>query len=98
MTQSYIESNQLDFLRLIQQNSFGSFDVYRLAGPYNAKTRARIMSALHGRKIPQAKSGVEAMRAAMFEILKPSGDCLAAREVDAKQKAEIAIQRGKLDQ
>jgi hypothetical protein len=89
-----LNENQIEALRMFDRLSGGSFDAWALAGPHNAKNRAAIMTAWHGRKIPQAKAGVTAIRQAMYETAKPTGDCLAARETAfaawAKQAATQA--------
>lgn len=40
-------------------------DAWELAGRSNAPTRARIMSGLAGKRMPQSKSGVNALRDAL---------------------------------
>lgn len=67
-------------LKLLGTYTAGRFDFWMLAGPTKASCRAHIMSELMGKKMPQSKSGVTAMRDAFYEIAKPEGNCIAARE------------------
>lgn len=47
--------------RLLHVYTGGRCDVWALAGPAKASCRAHVMSALMGKKMPQAKSGVTAI-------------------------------------
>ena len=56
------------------------FDVWALAGSCKAGCRAHILSELAGKRVPQSQSGVNALRAALYEVTNPDGACEAARE------------------
>lgn len=56
------------------------YDVWLLAGPFHAADRAAVMGRLLGRKMPQSKSGVNAIRAEFYRRANITGDCEAARE------------------
>lgn len=73
-------ANELEALRLTKTYTAGRFDVWMLAGPAKASCRAHIMSVLAGRRWPQSKSGVTALRDALWAICNPPGECLAQRE------------------
>jgi len=60
----------------------GRFDIWALAGPNGAKYRAEIMGELCGRKVPQSKAGVTAIRAEFYDRMQLHGvgSCEAHRE------------------
>jgi hypothetical protein len=72
--------NQNEALRLLGAYTAGRYDFWLLSGNTKAGCRAHIMSALAGKRMPQAKSGVNAMTAAFYDFAKPVGDCPAIRE------------------
>lgn len=55
-------------LKLLDSATRGTFDFWDLAGSNSAKIRSEIMSILAGHRVPQAKAGVTAMRAAFFPL------------------------------
>lgn len=65
---------------LLGYHTNGRYDVWALAGPVNAKSRSRIMSALLGLKTPIAKSGITAIRAEFYRLSEITGGCDAERE------------------
>ena len=67
-------------LRLLGIYTAGTFSLWQLAGPAKASCRAHIATALAGRKVPQSKAGVSALRDSFYACLRPAGDCIAARE------------------
>lgn len=85
-------SEQTEALKLLQTYTAGRFDVWNLFGPAKASCRAHIMSALAGKRIPQSQSGVNALRAAFYEIAKPEGSCPAVREVAFTAWARAQLQ------
>jgi hypothetical protein len=56
------------------------FQVDMLAGPANARNRVAVMSAMAGQRMPQSKSGITAIRAAMYAALNIEGSCQAVRD------------------
>lgn len=72
--------NITNAVRLLGIYTAGRFDIFALAGPQKASCRAHIMSTIQGRRVPQSKSGVYAIREAFFAALKPAGGCVAAQE------------------
>jgi hypothetical protein len=72
-------------LQLMRANTV-RFDGWELMGPRNAAIRAQIMSALMGCKMPQAKSGVSAIRSELWRRAALAGcefqtnSCIAANE------------------
>ena len=74
--------SRLAALLLLSQYTNGRCCVWEMAGGRYAAARARIMSALAGRRIPQTQSGVTALQAALFASVGAVGDCLAAKEND----------------
>ena len=60
-------------------------DVYRLAGPHNKKIRQFIMSDLCNKKIPAAKSGVNALQSKLFEVfnIKKDNYCTMHKELSS---------------
>ena len=56
-------------------------DFWDISGPSNAKTRAQIMALLMGvAKIPQSRSGVNALQAEFYRRVGVSGNCDGARQ------------------
>lgn len=73
-------ANVNEAVRLLGAYTARQFDIWMLAGPAKASVRAHIMSALVGNRVPQSKSGVNALRDTFYTIAKPAGDCPAVRE------------------
>ncbi len=67
-------------IRLLGVYTAGRFDVWALMGPAKASCRAHVMSVLCEHKMPQAKSGVTAIRAKFYAALGIAGNCEAIRE------------------
>ena len=67
------------------------------SGPSLAKTRQAIASALDGRKVPVAKCGVNALRAAFLAVAdlngRLAGDCIAARDASFAAYAREIVER-----
>jgi len=74
------DKNLESAVKLLGEYSSGRFDVWALAGRDNAKKRAIVMSALMGRKMTQAQSGVFAIRDTFFARAGIDGSCTAVRE------------------
>jgi hypothetical protein len=72
--------NILQAAKILGTYTGGSFDFWALAGSAKASCRAHVMSVLEGRRMPQSKSGVIALRARFYDAVKPTGGCLAERE------------------
>lgn len=70
----------LSALKYLGAYTAGQFDFWMLAGNQKATCRAHVMSELMGKKMPQSKSGVTALREAFYAIAKPEGNCLAIQE------------------
>lgn len=62
-----MDKSLLEAVKLLGQHTNGRFDVWFLMGNRNARIRSEIMSVLMGKKIPQAKSGVTAIRAELYK-------------------------------
>lgn len=75
-----ISAETLQAISLLETHTAGRFDLSSLAGRHNAERRAQVMSALVGTGTPQAKAGVNALRAAFYKALGIVGDCEAERE------------------
>lgn len=70
----------LEVIKLLGSYTNNSFDIWNLAGNSNAKRRAEIMSLLAGKKIPQAKSGVTAIKQELYRLSNMTGNsCEAVR-------------------
>lgn len=82
-----------DALRVLAAYTAGRFDLWALAGGPRASSRAHVMSILQGRRVPQAQSGVTALRSAFYEALGVTGDCEAIREDDFIEKARATAGR-----
>jgi hypothetical protein len=79
-------------LTLLRSNTRGSFDPWDLSGPHFAKIRAKIMSALRGEPVPQAKAGVTVIREAFYNVACPAGECIAERQRNFKEWALRALE------
>jgi len=75
-----MDSNVREAIRILGINTAGRFDVWMLAGGPKASCRAHVMSTLAGKRMPQSKSGVTAIRSAFYEALAITGECEAHRE------------------
>ena len=81
-------------IKLLGQMTGGRFDIYNLAGPYNAKNRVQIMAVLQGvKKVPQSKAGVNAIREAFYAVIQPEGNCIAAREDSFVEYCRAVVQQ-----
>jgi len=76
----------VDAVILLDNLTTGSFDIWCLAGQYNAKTRARLHSELAGEKKTQAQSGVNSLIGVFHEALGVEGRCMADRQKDFASK------------
>lgn len=77
-----ITENLREAIRLYGVYTAWQFTDFHLLGSAKASCRAHIMSALAGKRVPQSKSGINAMREALWPLMGVTGDCLAAREDD----------------
>jgi hypothetical protein len=75
-----LKTNELEALRLLGASTRNWFQIYDLAGPSNAVTRAKLMTMLTGVKTPQAKAGVTALSQAFVTLSGVTGSCNAAVE------------------
>ncbi len=82
--------NQREALRLLGVYTAGRFDPWILMGPAKASCRAHIMSVLQGKRVPQSKAGVTAIKDAFYAIAKPIGNCSAAQDEAFEQWAKSA--------
>lgn len=62
MTISTYPATAEEGIRLLNTYTAGSFNLWVLAGHAKANVRARVMTGLLGKKAPQSKSGVNAIR------------------------------------
>ena len=85
-------TNVKEALKLLGIYTAGSFDIWTLAGPVKASCRAHILSTLVGGKVPQSKSGVNALRDAFYAVAEITGEYPAERERNfiawAKERAQ----------
>lgn len=72
-----IDPKVSEAVRLLGVYTAGRFDPWDLAGSSKASCRAHVMSALAGVRVPQSKSGVFAMEAALFAAVVVPRDCKA---------------------
>ena len=76
-TLSELERSGLHFLGVY---TGGRYDINTLAGSSKASCRAHVMSALYGKRMPRAKSGINAMWGAFFVIAGVEANCIRHRE------------------
>ena len=72
--------NTKEAIKVLGMYTAGRFDVWMLAGSARASCRAHIMSALYGFRVSQAKSGVNALRDALYIAGNITGEYPAQRE------------------
>src|SRR5205809_1083269 len=75
------ETNAIAAARLLADYTGNRFALWSLTGSHRSHARIAIMSALLGRKAKLTESGVTHLRNAFYEVAKPEGNCVAAREV-----------------
>lgn len=75
-----ISINELEALRLLSVYTAGKFDIWMLSGNARASSRAHIMSALEGQKVPKSKAGVSVLRDRFYSIAEITEGCMAARQ------------------
>ena len=63
-----ITPEQKEALKMLGRQTRGYFVIHQMAGPHNADVRQKIMSILHGQKMPKAKCGVTVMEKAFIEL------------------------------
>ena len=78
-------------VRLFGVYTAGRFQLWGLAGSAKAGCRAHIMSALVGSRVPQSKSGINALRDALYPALGVVGNCEAARVSDLGEKCRAML-------
>ena len=75
-----MQQSTLDGLSWLSVYTAGSMHIWAMAGGSKASCRAHVMGALLGRKVPQAKAGVNAIREEFYFRMGIVGDCEAVRE------------------
>ena len=73
----------------------GTFDIYRLAGKANRFDRQALMSMLLGRKVPQAKAGVNAISRHLMNVNGIQSGCYAAREIELADVLKTQMEQSK---
>ena len=80
-----MDANLKEAIRLLGIYSNHTYDIWVLAGRSRASSRAHVMSALAGKKTPQSKAGVNAIRQAFYALINPAGNCEAIRSKNFQQ-------------
>ena len=75
-----MSENVKEAIRLTGIYTGYTYNLWALAGNAKAGCRAHIMSALVGKRMPQSKSGVTALRSALYSTLGIDGTCIADEE------------------
>ena len=83
--------NELKGIRILGAATRGRFHACILAGPANAETRAVIMGALEGRKVPRAQAGTTAIETRIFALAKTPVGCRAAQMEHAAEFCRAAV-------
>jgi hypothetical protein len=81
-------------LKLMGVYTGGRFGAWALAGGAKASCRADIMSALAGKRIPQSKSGVNALNDALYAAVGVKGGCPAECERRLRRVARACLRMG----
>jgi len=81
-------------INLISNATSGTFDLWRLAGKSHRFERQAVMSAICGRKVTQANSGINAIRNTLMTLYQSDigTGCLAVRE----ERLTDTLKSGKL--
>lgn len=83
-----MEDRTKEALRLLGIYTAGRYDIYALAGNAKAGCRTHIMSVLHGKRMPQSKSGITTMKNEFYLRAKIADGCGAEREHNFRQWAK----------
>ena len=70
----------VDAIRHLGVYTYGSFDLWTLAGARRASLRALLLTTLTGKSTPKSKAGIDAIRRAFYAELQIVGECEAERE------------------
>lgn len=80
MTNAALKDNELEAIRLVGVYTARSFRIDCLIGPAKSGCRAHIMSMLLNVKVPQSKSGYNALRDGLNRLSGVTGGCIASQE------------------
>lgn len=84
-----VSDNVREAVRMLGEYTGGRFDIWALAGRGGKpRLRALILGTMEGRRVPQAKAGVYAIRAAFYAGVGAVGGCEAERERDFVQRCQ----------
>lgn len=70
----------IEAVRVLGIYTAGSYRVWNLMGPAKATCRAHVMSALLGKRVPQARAGVNAISAELCRQFEVAEGSLSATE------------------
>ena len=80
-------------LQYLSDLTNGTFDIYRLAGKRHRFERQSLMSALLGRKVPQAQAGVNSIARHLMAINGIQSGCYAAREKELSDRLTTQLEQ-----
>lgn len=91
-----MNANIKEAVRVLAAYTADRFDLWALAGGARASCRAHVMSVLLGRKVPQSKSGVFAMREAFYAVPEfasagDSDECAAGQDARFRAKCRAIM-------
>lgn len=93
-----LTQSELDGLKHLHRMTRGTCDAWDLAGPGLQDDRRYVMASIAGKKLPLAKCGVTALRAALNGLARReglvfAGNCQAARQQELAQwvASKIAV-------
>ena len=75
-----MSDNLKEALRLVRIYTGGGCNLWQLCAKQRAGVRAHIMSALLGKKVPQSKAGINALREAIYKEAGITGSCHAHQD------------------
>lgn len=82
----------MEAARIIHAATRGHCNVDYLVGPANVRTRAQVMTALRGYKVPLSSSGINALLNEMVKQLAIPPACWAARTDAIRDFCRSAVQ------
>lgn len=80
-----MKPNELEAVRLLGVYTGRSFKLYHLTGNARAAHRSHVMSELCGKRMPQSKSGITAIKEALYKLSGVPGNCEAEQQDNLRE-------------
>jgi hypothetical protein len=80
-----LTQHELEAVRMLGVYTAKTFKLVHLTGKHRAAHRAHVMSELCGVKMPQSKSGITAIREALYKLSGVTGNCEAEQQDNLRE-------------